>query len=633
MDTENIQPAINSVSNTPMAEEISDVDLTSQLVTDDADTPLTVDPNDVKMKPGVSSKADGVKQQVAVAWHPDEDTPNHLLAKKKPSRRAFESPSLQQRASLQMGAGANAMWSQAVQGAKDHQMGKSLSQRQMIEQQKQQLGDSKVAKKRIEQWKEFSVQNALSAEETGSTWRQIKDVLQDTSQLHEIDRTLPQNTKQGFETFVLGQTRIYTAANLSLELNAYLHKVCDAREKYVPLVCGVKKNVRVVALAAKAANEQFYMSICIKPTTAGPISKVLGSTSIAFYGEEREKLTEIDFFLYASQEEANAAMSPFGKSRKGSLGDDEEEEDAEEDGEDDSPFPSYYRDSKTPAPLSLKTPTQIASYLPDEDVERVMRHVYTTDSEGAPDSSAKLFPEVLSSPLSAVPLNDMPVVASNFSPPSALAPLSVVTNTWFVDDSEVTGSASGTNFVDYGITTDAIVPVDVLKVQETNSSDRLFVCATESESILIDQNLKFSRSASKCVVEHNRAYEWIEGVYLEGWLYKWPAKYSGFGKPQKRFFILKDNLLCYYDNKPLKEQDYQRVKILNISEDTQIEKVANMFQNCLKISSANGGESIYIKVKEGTRKERAWIQAIKQSMKLQSASKGYSSIDLIIANN
>ncbi|RYG70238.1 hypothetical protein EON64_00740 [archaeon] len=620
MDSENIQPVINSEPNTPMADEISEMDLISQLKTEDTDAPLTIDPHDVKVKPGVQNKADSIKQVIS-AWNQDEETPNHLLAKRKPSRRIFESPSLQQRASLQMAAGANELWSQAVQGAKDQQIGKSISQRQMIEQQKQQLGESKVAKKRIEQWKDFSVQNALSAEETGNTWRQIKDVLQDSSRLHEIDRTLPQNTKQGYETFVLGQTKIYTAANLSLELNAYLHKVCDPREKYVPLVCGVKKNVRVVALAAKAVNEQFYLSLCIKPTTAGPISKVLGSTSIAFYGEDRDKLTEIEFFLYASQEEANAAMSPFGKSRKGTLGEEEEENSSEEDGEDDSPFPSYYRDIKTPAPLSLKTPTHIASYLPDDDVERVLRHVYTTESENAPDTAAKLSPEVFSSPVPVVPLNDMPVAASNFSPPSIMAPLSVVTNTWFVDESEVTGPTSGTNFVDYGITTDAIVPVEILKVQETNSSDRLFVCATDSESILIDQNLKFSRSASKCVVEHNRAYEWIEGVYLEGWLYKWPAKYSGFGKPQKRFFILKDNLLCYYDNKPQQEQDYQRVKILNISEDTQIEKVANMFQNCLKISSANGGESVYIKVKEGSRKERAWIQAIRQSMKLQSASK------------
>lgn len=105
------------------------------------------------------------------------------------------------------------------------------------------------------------------------------------------------------------------------------------------------------------------------------------------------------------------------------------------------------------------------------------------------------------------------------------------------------------------------------------------------------------------------------------WLYKWPSKYNGFGQPHRRYFILRDNLLCYYTSRPLNDADYQRVKIFYVTEDTQLELCTRMFTRCLKISVPTAAEALWIRFPESGRQESLWLQALQQSIALQSTKR------------
>jgi hypothetical protein len=109
--------------------------------------------------------------------------------------------------------------------------------------------------------------------------------------------------------------------------------------------------------------------------------------------------------------------------------------------------------------------------------------------------------------------------------------------------------------------------------------------------------------------------------YVFSWLEKWPSKFNGFGKPKNRYFILRDNLLCYYQTKPRLDVDYQRVKIFHITEQTKLEICMNMFQRCLRISSPQATETLWLRLWENSRHATLWLQALRQSIALQTAKK------------
>lgn len=151
------------------------------------------------------------------------------------------------------------------------------------------------------------------------------------------------------------------------------------------------------------------------------------------------------------------------------------------------------------------------------------------------------------------------------------------------------------------------------------------------------------------------------------WLYKWPAKYHGYGQLQKRFFLLRDNLLYQFHEKPL-VQDLQQIIYFNnsnayqqlgknkkfrvflLSEETKIEflntrNASNFFgsvqsqgteerdylSGCVKlIASPSSDETLYLRLRGQKSRELAWIHALQQTIELQRMSESPAILHIYI---
>jgi hypothetical protein len=118
-----------------------------------------------------------------------------------------------------------------------------------------------------------------------------------------------------------------------------------------------------------------------------------------------------------------------------------------------------------------------------------------------------------------MPLHESDVLVYNQSDQSlseaapieeALQPLNidVVTSSWCVEGTSLSTRTHHPQTVK--------ISLDLEQVREIGSCDKLFVAACKDETFVINSSMKHTRSQSKCVVENNRAYEWIRGAAMSG---------------------------------------------------------------------------------------------------------------------
>lgn len=565
---------------------------------------------------GLSPKSpDMVQSEQSYATKPK------LPTKTSPSLRRFQQASERRKGGSQLSFSPNKMWSEALQGLRKEQ-----EERSVLERQKNlAVVEDGVASKRINQFKDMILQQQPNVEERAECWKLLKDFLNDPEVLYEVDRHL----SRGPERFVLGDTHLYAAANISFDLNLFLHKIVDSREKYFPLLCGVrcerksKYPIKVLAMAAKGMNDQFYVAVMIKSLLATniPPDTVFGLTDVLFLSNEdrsskiAEKTFELvahtdaewDDFTYYEEDDGYLDDVDNCKEERLSLEDSGKKEkeggDVLQSQEKEVTEVEDFGNISLHSPYHLQMPsveTDSSEHSQEEDFADDLRILDIAPISLPPrglDNSQSSTSEAVSLPL-----------------PLQVAPLAVdvVTTSWHVEGNLLSSRSHPSC---------ALVPLDITAVKETGSCDKLFVAATESSTLVISNNMKYFQADTKCVVEHNRAYEWIRGTSMAGWLYKWPSKYNGFGQPHRRYFILRDNLLCYYTSRPLNDADYQRVKIFYVTEDTQLELCTRMFTRCLKISVPAAADALWIRFPESGRQESLWLHALQQSIALQSTKR------------
>lgn len=461
------------------------------------------------MKAGLSPKPTEVeKSEQSYATKPK------LPTKTSPSLRRIRQVSEHRKGGSQLSFSPNKMWSEALQGLR-----KDQEERSVLERQKNlAVVEDGVASKRINQFKDMILQQQPNAEERAECWKLLKDFLNDPEVLYEVDRHL----SRGPERFVLGDTHLYAAANISFDLNLYLHKIVDTREKYFPLLCGVscerklKYPIKVLAMAAKGMNDQFYVAIMIKALFAAniPPDTVFGLTDVLFLSNEDRstKIAEKTFELVAHTdaewddftyyEEDDGCVDDVDNSKEHlSLEDDsskEKERDAQQSQEKEVTEVEDFGNISLHSPYHLQMPsvkTDSSELSEGEDFAEELQILDIAPSTLPPrgmDNSQSSTSEAVSLPL---PLHVAPLAVD------------VVTTSWHVEGNLLSSRSHPSC---------ALVPLDITAVKETGSCDKLFVAATESSTLVINNNMKFFQADTKCVVEHNRAYEWIRGTSMAG---------------------------------------------------------------------------------------------------------------------
>lgn len=464
----------------------------------------------------------------------------------------------------------NAHWSEALNGMKRHQSQRFQAERERSADYKEQIARNAVATKRIEQFKEMLILQPTT-EELATSWKLIKDYVNDAQVLHSVDRHISRQT----DRFVIGDTHMYACANISFELNTAVHQTCDKREKYLPLCCELTTSKgdkdpgwRVIALAAKGVNGQFYLAISVKRTSAP--SAVTGPVKMAFFvsGNRSQKLGEKDFIIvnnhtdYDSDEQCSS----------------DEQSSSDESTDDDNISIACSEYDTAPLPIEPVEEKSAFPIMEDVNLSPLMVKVPSHRSIGETVHLSQSF--------SSLSLE----TALHETPGVSLHPVASVN-------------------VEADLVLDAVTGCD--------AGDRNMVVRTTSSTYIIGDRQPVVKLQNPVLIRDNVLYEWIEGVSLSGWMYKWSSKYRGLSAQHKRFFVLRDNLLCYYRSPPAAE--YEQGKIYPISADTSVERCVHMFQPCLKVSSPQA-DTLYLTVEEGAGME-AWHKALQAAISLQAPGK------------
>lgn len=96
---------------------------------------------------------------------------------------------------------------------------------------------------------------------------------------------------------------------------------------------------------------------------------------------------------------------------------------------------------------------------------------------------------------------------------------------------------------------------------------------------------------------------------------KWPMKTQAFGRPSRRFFVLRDDLLTYHEDKPKTEEDLDvnsALSGLRITDDTVVRQGRHYLMKCLVIQ--NHLDTLWVRCGQNNVEEDKWVRAIGQSI-------------------
>lgn len=95
-----------------------------------------------------------------------------------------------------------------------------------------------------------------------------------------------------------------------------------------------------------------------------------------------------------------------------------------------------------------------------------------------------------------------------------------------------------------------------------------------------------------------------------------------FGRPSRRFFILRDHMLTYYRSKPNSEEEAisnYSLNSLHLTETSQVEVSRYYFTRCLKISTPL--DILWLRCTKDFKDETKWISELKVAIGQQARSK------------
>jgi hypothetical protein len=137
---------------------------------------------------------------------------------------------------------------------------------------------------------------------------------------------------------------------------------------------------------------------------------------------------------------------------------------------------------------------------------------------------------------------------------------------------------------------------------------------------------------------------------------KFPASKS-YGRYSRKYFILLDNTLTYYKSKPLQEDffvphdyrlessttipnsadmsDEERQRVMSftigghyangkgmlLDETSKVDWCLTVLQPTLKVTTVSTGQTLSLKLKKGTDKEKYWVNSLQKTIEMQSRSK------------
>ena len=88
-------------------------------------------------------------------------------------------------------------------------------------------------------------------------------------------------------------------------------------------------------------------------------------------------------------------------------------------------------------------------------------------------------------------------------------------------------------------------------INQLNDDKKLSsMLSTQGRAFLATGALKSTTTNSDSSLVKNRAFEWIRGAAMSGWVFLWPKSSEKIGFAVKRYLVLRDNILAYYENPP-----------------------------------------------------------------------------------
>eukprot|EP01033_Poteriospumella_lacustris_P014011 gene14011-10012_t len=117
--------------------------------------------------------------------------------------------------------------------------------------------------------------------------------------------------------------------------------------------------------------------------------------------------------------------------------------------------------------------------------------------------------------------------------------------------------------------------------------------------------------------------EWVRGPAASGWLLKWPMQSQRMGRRRWRFFVLRDNLLAYYANRPTSEEEIATTfsrNSLHLTETSNVAIGRKFLQRCLVVTTPL--DTLWIRVRKDYQVEvNRWMREINQAIALQQRPK------------
>jgi hypothetical protein len=176
----------------------------------------------------------------------------------------------------------------------------------------------------------------------------------------------------------------------------------------------------------------------------------------------------------------------------------------------------------------------------------------------------------------------------------------------------------------------AFINLNLNKIAAVSCTEKLFLAHHQQpveQVTIVTHALKTVQTDANCVAVDNRIFELSRGVAISGMISKLPTSSNGWGKAQRRFFVLKDNILGYFTSRPhgdVFNPDLRPKRFYTITEETKIEEcnVGGM-RKFWKISFVSS-QVVYWHFKprpvsaDGlpTKGER-WMNALRQAIDMQ----------------
>lgn len=108
---------------------------------------------------------------------------------------------------------------------------------------------------------------------------------------------------------------------------------------------------------------------------------------------------------------------------------------------------------------------------------------------------------------------------------------------------------------------------------------------------------------------------------------KFPTTSQGWGKVERRYFVLKENILSYFTTRPSGDvyaPDLRPRKTFLITHNTTIETCTVLFRRCIKVHFPESDQCLWLKTKKaGCAKEVKWLSALKLAIASQQRKKAH----------